>query len=72
MTQLGMTEDVAYSPARHHLSTAADIAAGVGDTIAASNLLAGIQNGEVNLTDIPVSLDDIERVAGRKLGDPIA
>ncbi len=45
MIELGLGEDTAYSPARHHLSTAADIAAGGGDHIAASNLLSGIRNG---------------------------
>jgi hypothetical protein len=69
---LGHDETTQYSPMRHFASIVDDIANGRADAIAASNLLAGIADEEVVLSELPIPLSVIEEVAGRKLGDPIA
>ncbi len=71
MSHFCLNEEVDYSPARHYLDTSESIAQGGNDPIAASNLLSGIEMGEVGLKDLPIPLRDIEKVAGRKLNTPI-
>ncbi len=68
---LGGNETRRYSPVRHFKCVADDIARGVADAIAASNLLEGIRNEEVSLGQLQVSLSAIEKVAGRKINEPI-
>lgn len=52
---------------QHLQRIAYEINAGTADSVIANKLLADIENGEVLIGQLPVSLQTIENVAGRKL-----
>ncbi len=56
-----------YCPLRRYKNDAFSIMTGDADPIAARNLLAAIECGDVFADMLPVALEEIERVAGRKL-----
>ena len=64
-------DDELHSPVRRYLDTAEDIRSGLGDPIAAGNLLFAIHHGEIDVELLPVSLDAIEAIAGRRIDEPI-
>ncbi len=56
-----------YCPLRRYRIDAFDIMSGCGNQIAACNLLAAIECGDVPVDMLPVTLEEIERVAGRTM-----
>lgn len=65
------TDDHAYDPIRCCLTLASLIQQGEHEPASAGHLLSAIECETIAIGQLPLPLDEIERIARRKLYDPI-
>lgn len=66
-----VVDDYAYDPVRFFLTLASLIQQGECEPASAGHLLSAIECETIAVEQLPLSLGEIERIARRKLYDPI-